>query len=65
MWTSTPEPSMPSGNGKPDKALTCRCADCTFAGSLGESIAHYYLTNHTLTYKGIKQDFSHLRPLNL
>jgi len=56
---------MPSGNGKPDKALTCRCADCTFAGSLGESIAHYYLTNHTLTYKGIKQDFSHLRPLNL
>ena len=57
-------PAMPSGNGKALSPLTCRCADCQFHGGLSVAIEHFNTTGHRLTYKGIVQDFSHLRRLD-
>jgi hypothetical protein len=54
-------PAMPSGDGKPLKALLCRCADCDYTGSLLGSIVHYQTTAHRLVYRGYVQDFSHLK----
>ncbi len=56
-------PRMPSGDGKPLKALTCACRDCDFRGGLLESVKHYQTLNHRITYKGILQDFSHIQKI--
>jgi hypothetical protein len=56
-------PSMPSGDGKPLKPLTCACRDCDFKGGLLESVKHYQTLHHRITYKGILQDFSHIQQI--
>ncbi len=56
-------PAMPSGDGKPLKALTCSCADCDFRGGLLDSVKHYQATRHDVIYKGYVQDFSHVQTL--
>src|SRR5512143_726493 len=58
----TDAPAMPSGDGKPLKPLTCRCADCAFTGPFLASVEHEHATGHRLTYRGKVQDFRHLLP---
>lgn len=33
------------------------CTQCDFRGEAHEAFRHYYLTRHTMTYKGVVQEF--------
>ncbi len=54
-----PEACPKSGNGRdPDRLLLCACG---WSGDFSGAVEHFKRTNHTFTYRGVKQNLEAFR----
>lgn len=49
------------GRGGESKPKLLHCRDCGWIGDFASAVGHFRQTEHTITFKGTVQDFSHYR----